>query len=453
MPTVKPGDSGFVDESILKTATWTTRLIMVDVGVNNNKFLEAYVLPDGRFVVINGRVGVTRNQQPSKNGGQSVADKWYNSKIKKGYQEERTVAGSNAASSSGSQKVASNKRSLLQIALDQIQGSQVVQDLVKYLVDANIHTITSATKITFDESAGSFRTPRGLVEASAIDEARDLLVPIGDYVAKGDINKKGCLDVVSEYCMLIPQNVGMTRGWHERLFSCVADVQKQNDVLDALSSSLQDALTANAKPTKGKKKKADAPKVFTVELEPVADKKIVAAVRKKYKADKGNHYDVATLDIKAVWAVHLPPVRSAFKTDGMIVGGVMQLWHGTKASNLLSILKGGLVIPSSSSGHVTGRMFGDGLYFSDQSTKSLRYATNAWAGGGRTDRRFMFLADVAMGKPHHPNNSNWSMRKAPAGYDSTYAKAGACVSNNEMIVYRTSQADLTYLIEFTPNGC
>jgi poly [ADP-ribose] polymerase len=92
-------------------------------------------------------------------------------------------------------------------------------------------------------------------------------------------------------------------------------------------------------------------------------------------------------------------------------------------------------------------MFGDGLYFSDQSTKALNYATNFWRGGGSTRRIFMFLADVAMGKAYTP--SGWGRDFPRKGYDSTFAKGGkSSVSNNEMIVYKTNQANLKYLIEF-----
>ena len=58
-------------------------------------------------------------------------------------------------------------------------------------------------------------------------------------------------------------------------------------------------------------------------------------------------------------------------SQGEPIGNVMELWHGTRVENVLSILKGGLIIPKSSAGHVTGRMFGDGVYFSDQSTNPL----------------------------------------------------------------------------------
>ena len=91
-------------------------------------------------------------------------------------------------------------------------------------------------------------------------------------------------------------------------------------------------------------------------------------------------------------------------------------------------------------------MFGPGAYFSDQSTKSLNYAYGYW-GGSADNNCFMFLADVAMGKAYTP--SSWGSGFPKRGYDSTFAKAGKSgVRNNEMIVYKTNQANLKYLIEF-----
>ena len=60
----------------------------------------------------------------------------------------------------------------------------------------------------------------------------------------------------------------------------------------------------------------------------------------------------------------------------------------------------------------------------------------------------MFLANVAMGKCYITQSGweNYPVR----GYDSTWAKAGRALHNDEMIVYRTDQANLIYLVEFVP---
>jgi poly [ADP-ribose] polymerase len=81
----------------------------------------------------------------------------------------------------------------------------------------------------------------------------------------------------------------------------------------------------------------------------------------------------------------------------------------------------------------------------------LNYAAGYW-GGTRDNNCFMFLLKMAMGEYYTPRSS-FSGDKAPKGYDSTFAKANQSgVYNNEMIVYRTSQVDLNYLVEFSPHG-
>jgi poly [ADP-ribose] polymerase len=95
-------------------------------------------------------------------------------------------------------------------------------------------------------------------------------------------------------------------------------------------------------------------------------------------------------------------------------------------------------------------MFGNGVYFSDQSTKSLNYSFGWWD-GRREENCFMFLCDVAMGREFVPVGPN--ARLPVPGFDSTFAKAGKSgVLNNEMIVYKTCQIAPRYLVEFSPQG-
>lgn len=127
------------------------------------------------------------------------------------------------------------------------------------------------------------------------------------------------------------------------------------------------------------------------------------------------------------------------------MSNIWMLWHGTKASNCLSILKNGFIIPPAGASYCCGRAFGNGVYFSDQSTKSLNYATNYW--GGRDEGRyFMFCNQVAMGKFFNPTGTFGG--GCPKGYDSTFCKGGGVFMNNEMIVYRVSQILPTHLVEF-----
>ncbi|EYC04244.1 hypothetical protein Y032_0089g2304 [Ancylostoma ceylanicum] len=91
------------------------------------------------------------------------------------------------------------------------------------------------------------------------------------------------------------------------------------------------------------------------------------------------------------------------------------LWHGTKAVNLLSILKDGfLVDPRNTS--ITGRLFGDGVYLSDAFEKSSHYCQTS-----AKNYRYMILCRTALGKNYQLKSWNYSYGDdMPKGYDSLH---------------------------------
>ena len=92
-------------------------------------------------------------------------------------------------------------------------------------------------------------------------------------------------------------------------------------------------------------------------------------------------------------------------------------------------------------------MFADGIYFSDQSSKSLNYAMGYWDSGAKATNCFMFLNKVAMGNYQVPARS--TSKFPDRGYDSYYAQPGKSgILNNEMIVFRSTQINPEYLVEF-----
>jgi len=229
----------------------------------------------------------------------------------------------------------------------------------------------------------------------------------------------------------------------------ISDIQKENDILDGLDASFAGLQTV--KSTAKKTTKEDAPSIFDVSMEIVEDKKIISYVKNLYQSTRKSMHSSNNLSVQTVYAVTIAPMKDAYDKRGSKMTNIMQLWHGTKASNLLSILRQGLVIPPSSSNHCTGRMYGNGVYFSCISTKALNYATNFWGSSGSIDRTFMFLADVAMGK-YHLAKSSWSDYPKKDS-DSTWAKGGvAGVINDEMIVYNLNQCNVVYLVEFVPRS-
>jgi len=414
-------------------------LIKTDADENNNKFWEAIVHDDGQVDCRWGRVGAN-GQSKSFNGGQAYLDKKMREKAKKGYRAAKVVTGSSATTT------AVADATLRSIAKKQIEhSSPETAKLIEYLVKVNAHQITKASggQLNVDAATGMIKTPLGVLTQEAIDDARDLLLELSKLRVPSKRTTPKFKDSVQDYLMLVPQVVPRNRGWLETMFPDTDSVQKQNALLDSLEATIG-AITATPQA-------ANVPvdQVFNVKLVLVSDKAIVDKVNRLYTNTRKRMHTSYRLKPKRIFTVDITSMAGAFDNDGVKVGNVKELWHGTRASNLLSILKGGLIIPSSNAGHVTGRMYGNGVYFSDQSTKALNYAHGYW-GGSYDNTCYMFLVDVAMGKEYVPSGYGDRRSLPRKGYDSTFANGGQSgVANNEMIVYRVSQCNLKFLVEFS----
>lgn len=345
----------------------------------------------------------------------------------------------------GSSNTKSNNTNLERKAAEQIgKGDKDVEDLVVRFARENVHNITNNTTLQYDETTGLFSTPLGVIGRSSIDAARDVLAEMRTIVDTGVLDHQDAPGLVDKYMRLVPQDVGRNRPTLELICPTITEVDKQVSILDSLQASL-DMLN---KPKDDKEeKKVDEPKIWDITLKLCEDKKEIERIRKFYSKTQNRMHVCHHLKVKRVYYVQHHGMESAFKSKGETFGNVWELWHGTRIGNILSILSKGMIIPPSNQSHCTGRMFGDGLYFSDQSTKSLNYAYGYWGGGSRSNNCFMFLVDVAMGKYYTPSSYGYNFPKK--GYDSTFAKGGKSgVANNEMIVYDTCQASPRFLIEF-----
>lgn len=431
------------------------KYIKSDVNNNNNKFWNIQVYDNGEVVTVFGRVGDS-GQQNKKNFGsihaaQDFADKKIKEKTRDGrngeiaYRKLNIVGGTESVKQQV-QKVSSSN--LENIAKKQIKFTNPnVASLISYLTKVNAHSITSATggKITYNDTTGLFSTPLGVVTQDNIDQANNILVKIGDLVFNKNYGEsiKG---LTNDYLMLIPQDIGRNRLDVSDFWRNLDKVQAQKQIVDSLQASL---ISATNKPSN--KKTIDIPEeqVFDVQLDLVEDGKIIDHAVNYYRKSRKSMHSCSNYEVKTVYSVDIRTVREAFEKDGAKMSNIWELWHGSSASNLLSILKGGLIIPPKTSSNVTGRMFADGIYASNISTKALGYATGFW--GKNSDRAFMFLLDMAMGNYHVPSGPSSNLPYK--GSDSTFAKPGQSgIMNEEMIVYRTSQVNLKYLVEFTPYG-
>jgi hypothetical protein len=126
--------------------------------------------------------------------------------------------------------------------------------------------------------------------------------------------------------------------------------------------------------------------------------------------------------------------------------------HGTRAVNVQPILASNLRLPKSLSGvHVTGSAFGHGIYFATDYKKSHGYTGGGYYGGGGTIAKrgfFMFLCDLALGKPYMAKTTMWNAVDCPEGHDSIFAEQSrTSVANDEHVIFDPHQQNIRYIIE------
>lgn len=413
------------------------KLILADISVNSNKFWHGSLLDDNSVVTEWGRVGESGQNLRKTFSSQEAAAKFLatkrREKERKGYSVQRTLGASPTP-------IVADASAIIESDQD-----PTTKGLLDYLVKTNVHHITTSTSIVFDPSSGSFSTPLGIVTNDGIDEAEDILEKISIYVDKGDWSSSALLNLINGYLRIVPSDIGRSRPNPRTIYPDLQSVQAQQQILDSLRASLA-ALNSSA----SAQGKCDTRARLTLLNDGGGQgSRTFKRILKMYLESMNSRHVAAKLRLRRIYEIEILGMSAAFEKEGAKMENIWDLWHGTRDANLLSILNSGYVIPRrGGSIAVTGRMYGDGIYFSDQSTKSLNYSAGYWSGGGRSARTFMLLNDVAMGRFYVPNGGFSGGCKR--GYDSTFAKAGRSgVLNNEMIVYKTGQIRPKYLCEFS----
>ena len=434
------------------------------------KFWIGEVTDGGDFIATYGRIDGNKTTEPPKSfGSPEAADAYREKKIK-----EKTKLRVDKASGLKTQYTEvpnipeveggeistghsqPNKTAVASVAKKEIQhsGDPVVSDLIERLARANIHDIkTAVSALQYNDLTGLFMTPIGVIlQQPAIDEARVLLDQMTPYVEKAKFLDRSYIDLLDKYVRIVPQSgFGNSKFDPTVVIPNVDALPKHSQILDALEQSIQMAEDRKKATAAAEGKQVvEVPRTFDVKLGLVESGKEYDRLTKKYKETRKDTHVCAHLGVRRAFTVEIATMKQGFEAKGRPLGTLKELWHGTKTANLLSIMRQGLIVPRGGSIHVTGRMYGDGLYFAIDSTKSLNYAYGYWD-GSRNDNCFMFLADVALGKYCVPDRSgsNYPLK----GYDSTWAQAGKSgIRNDEIIVPQLWQCNLTYLLEFTPGG-
>lgn len=132
-------------------------------------------------------------------------------------------------------------------------------------------------------------------------------------------------------------------------------------------------------------------------------------------------------------------------------------WHGSRNANWISILQKGLLLNPDAV--ITGKMFGNGIYFALSAAKSWGYTSSRDAkwNSETSNEAFMALYETAYGKPYevYTYTGNWSgysysrLQAEHPGCSCVHAKKSkGMLYNDEVIFYREDQVTIRYICVF-----
>jgi len=320
------------------------------------------------------------------------------------------------------------------------------------------------------------KMPLGQLSKSQINEGYTALKKVKKALDSG-ANRAKLEQLTNEFYTKIPHSFGRTR---PPVLDNAEVVLNKMEML-AVLGDIEIAMNLTDKKTKKTKKKGETVtekpnpldshyESLHCDLTYVDNDTDEFKLIQTYAYNTSSHYKKAK--IKSLWRVEREGSAERF-AQHKDVGNRKLLWHGTNIAVVAAILNSGLRIMPHSGGRV-----GRGIYFASENGKSSAYVSCSKGTG------VMFLGEAVLGKEHHIDTDDPSLRAAPPGYDSIIAQGrmepdpagdeevefdGHTVvvptgkpikqpkwqhsrfQNTEYLVYKESQAQLRYVmaVEFT----
>ena len=218
-------------------------------------------------------------------------------------------------------------------------------------------------------------------------------------------------------------------------------VEQEQDKLDALSSQVVEDISSD---------------IETCDKQPIVNTiastlNISIQVVKDYPNDISYITKQLGSKIKGLFKVDIDKHKQKYynyleSNNKDITKGHRYLIHGTRCSSVIPIIEQGLKIRPSGNFNFSGKIYGDGNYFSEVTSKSLGYT-------GYDNDKVLLIYKVFVGNPYvykgwYRGNSfelTYDQLKQ-RGYDSTFVEAGNGLLNSEIIVYREEQCYLEYIV-------
>jgi poly [ADP-ribose] polymerase 2/3/4 len=386
----------------------TCKLMLVSAN-NNNKFYDMKEIGDGTFQVEFGRVGMMPR---SKSYPMSKWNSVYREKVGKGYKDNTTLFIENTEVES-------------QWDIDNISVKELVQKLItlaKTNVSQNYNVSSkSVTKTQLDQAQTLLDRLSNEYQNLGISSINDLLIELYHIIPR---KMKHIKDHIFE-----TKDIELVR---KKIFN-------EQSTLDVLSGQVLTGVH------NGEKINLQDRDLFI----DVADQFEIKMIKDMMEDSSGQFtraFKVINLNKNNKFTDYVE--QSSNKTTKL-------LWHGSRNENWWNIINTGLLIRPSNA-VLTGSMFGEGIYFANKARKSIGYTSvngSYWARGNEK-LAYLSLFNVHTGLSYIVDRHDYSMSSMNktkllklGNYNSLFAKKGADLRNDEIIVYDANQASINYIVE------
>lgn len=389
------------------------KLVMV-TSANNNKYYE--MTWDG--VSSNFNVKYGRLESTATTGTYPISQ-WnskYNEKVKKGYKDVTEYVTTTVTT----QAPQTTNTDLGKIT-DQIVNN--FMNLMKKYTDGLVSKTYSVKAVS--------------VTQKQVDDAQKVLDDLSTIDRK---KEKEINDKLIELYMIIPRYMSHVSNHLLPNINLDKTLVQEQDNLDAMASQVK-MIATQKEPKKTVKKTKntilDLLGITMKEAKPGKDVQYLIDQVQKSGRKVESYFEVTKPSENKVFEDWLSKQKD--KSTRILI-------HGTRCTSVIPILEQGLKIRPAGNFQFSGKVYGDGNYFSEVVQKSLGYV-------GHDPDKVLLVYEVHTGNPfvydgwYRGNSFTLNYKELSSrGYDSTYVKAGHGLLNTEIIAYKEEQCKIKGII-------
>lgn len=380
-------------------------LVMVDPSGNHNKFYQMQQTTPTTFEASWGRVGAKPSIPFSY--PMSVWDKTIHSKLQKGYQDETL------------------KHSVTKHSKYKRIENPTVRQFFEEIEGYSSRVLERNYTVSFDT-----------VTNEMIRESHLLLSRIHEGMKIQDVN-----DILTEVFHILPRKMKHVDNYLVHRISEVQEVLgREYDLLDIMA-----ARAVGENPSSDKNQTILEHLGISIELVE-AGSKVERQIKRHMEESREKYVRAFRVRNKATD----DRFYKFLKDNDYSEKDIHYLYHGSRNENWYGLMKTGPLL-SPENVVITGKMFGQGIYFANRARKSINYSSlkgSYWT-GGTANKGYMAVYKVLYKNPKYVQSSKKYSLKSITPYDAVFAEKGVNLVNDEIIIYREEQATLQYIIELS----